>query len=152
MLGMRSKIRALPSSEGQTLVEFAFLLPLLAIIIVGIMEFGMIMYNKAVVTNACREGARYAIAYRVDSNNTYAPLTDAEISTIVNNYAANRLINAGSQTISVSVSPAARTEADRTNPLTVTAAFNYNYLFLSPFAPVLGNTINLGARSIMRME
>jgi hypothetical protein len=44
--------------KAQTLVEFAFVLPLLLLLMVAIIEFGIIFYTQMAVTNAAWEGAR----------------------------------------------------------------------------------------------
>lgn len=49
------------SEKGAAVVEFAVILPLLLLIVFGIVEFGFMLYNKAMITNAAREGARYGI-------------------------------------------------------------------------------------------
>ena len=46
---------------GQSLVEFALVLPLLAVIIFLITEFGRALYEYNVLTQATREGARRAV-------------------------------------------------------------------------------------------
>jgi Flp pilus assembly protein TadG len=45
--------------RGQSLIEFALLLPLLLVLIVSAIEFGRLFYTKIVITNAAREGAYY---------------------------------------------------------------------------------------------
>jgi hypothetical protein len=60
----RSKAR----QRGVVTVEFAVLLPLLVVFLVGIVEFGHVWYLRHALTNASREGARYAVAYRVNSS------------------------------------------------------------------------------------
>ena len=47
------------NQNGAALVEFAIVLPLLLILIFGIIEFGVMFYDKAMITNATREGARW---------------------------------------------------------------------------------------------
>ena len=49
-------------NKAQGLVEFALVLPLLLLIILGIMEFGRLLFSYAIVTTASREGARYGSA------------------------------------------------------------------------------------------
>ena len=44
-------------------MEFAIIAPLLFIILFGIIEFGILIYNKAMITNASREGARAGIVF-----------------------------------------------------------------------------------------
>jgi hypothetical protein len=48
------------SERGQSLVEFAFVIPLLVILVFGIIDFGMALRAYITVTQATREGARYA--------------------------------------------------------------------------------------------
>lgn len=50
--------------RGTSAVEFAIVLPLLVVFVFGIVEFGLIFYNKAMLTNASREAARAGIVYR----------------------------------------------------------------------------------------
>ena len=50
-------------SEGQALVEFAFVAPLLFLLLFGIIEFGRFVYTGHVLEEATREGARYAIVH-----------------------------------------------------------------------------------------
>ena len=57
-------MKRLKRQEGSNLVEFALVLPLLLILVMGIVEVGLAIYDKAVITNACREGARAGIIFR----------------------------------------------------------------------------------------
>lgn len=49
-------------AKAQSLVEFAIILPILLLLLLGAMDFGRLFYTKIVLTNAAREGAYY-IAY-----------------------------------------------------------------------------------------
>ncbi len=49
------------SHGGQVIVEFALLMPVLLLLVLGIMEFGRAWMNANMVTQAAREGARAAI-------------------------------------------------------------------------------------------
>ncbi|MEW6173975.1 MAG: TadE/TadG family type IV pilus assembly protein [Bacillota bacterium] len=46
--------------SGQTLVEFALVVPLLLLLVFGTIEFGRIFHAQLVVTSAAQEGARKA--------------------------------------------------------------------------------------------
>jgi hypothetical protein len=48
------------SSKGQTLVEFALISPIIILLLVGIIDFGMAMDRRIVLQHAAREGARMA--------------------------------------------------------------------------------------------
>lgn len=50
-------------AKGNTLVEFALLLPILILILMGIFDLGRAFYAHNVITNAAREGARYGVAH-----------------------------------------------------------------------------------------
>ena len=47
--------------KGVAAVEFAIVLPFLVLLICGTIEFGLMFYNKQVITNASREGVRSMI-------------------------------------------------------------------------------------------
>jgi Flp pilus assembly protein TadG len=46
---------------GTTVVETAFVLPLLLLLTMGAIEYGWLLYNVQQITNAARQGARMAI-------------------------------------------------------------------------------------------
>lgn len=48
-----------PRGEGQSLVEFALILPLMVLIIAGLFDLGRAFFASITITNAAREGARY---------------------------------------------------------------------------------------------
>jgi Flp pilus assembly protein TadG len=51
------------SESGQAVVELAIILPVILIIMLGIAEFGFLIYNQMVLDSAARDGARvYALS------------------------------------------------------------------------------------------
>lgn len=52
--------RLLRCSRGQSLVEFSLILPILMILVFGILDFGLGLRSYISLSNAVREGARYA--------------------------------------------------------------------------------------------
>ena len=52
-----------PKSDerGQSLVEFALVLPVLLLLLLGILEFGWLFNGQITLTSAAREGARTAV-------------------------------------------------------------------------------------------
>lgn len=54
----RSVVRNLNKEQGAVAVEFALLLPVLLVILLGIIEFGRVYNAQITVTQAAREGAR----------------------------------------------------------------------------------------------
>jgi len=55
-------------NRGQSVVEFALVLPLLLMLLFGITELGRAIMTKNVLTSAAREGARLAIVSEPGSN------------------------------------------------------------------------------------
>jgi hypothetical protein len=47
--------------NGQELVEFAIVFPVLLLLLLGVIGFGQIVYSYSAISNAAREGARYAV-------------------------------------------------------------------------------------------
>jgi hypothetical protein len=54
--------------RGQALVEFALILPLLLLVIIGVFEFGRVVFVYANLFNATREGVRYGLTNPQDYN------------------------------------------------------------------------------------
>ena len=50
-------------NRGQSLVEFALLLPIMLLIFMMVLDLGRAFYYYSVIHNAAREGARYGIVH-----------------------------------------------------------------------------------------
>ena len=53
-------------NRGQSVIEFALVLPLLLLVLFGITEFGRCWMTQNILTSAAREGARLAIVTAPD--------------------------------------------------------------------------------------
>jgi len=51
------------SDRGQSLVEFALVLPVFVILVVGILDFGRAVWATSALASSAREAARYAIVH-----------------------------------------------------------------------------------------
>jgi len=58
------------NKRGQALIEFAFILPFLLVIVGGIVDFGLAFFVGQVIENAAREGARAGAVVRPESFTT----------------------------------------------------------------------------------
>jgi Flp pilus assembly protein TadG len=54
----------LVSEDGQAIVEFAIVLPILGLLLGGILQFGVAFHNYLGITDAARVGARAAAVHR----------------------------------------------------------------------------------------
>ena len=64
-------------TRAQSMVEFALVLPMLLLLIVGIIELGYILFVYAEVNNAAREGARSAAVHACPNTSDYIAIRDA---------------------------------------------------------------------------
>jgi hypothetical protein len=156
---MKIKRQTLGQS-GASAIEFALVLPVLLLILFGIVEFSVLFYDKAMLTNASREGARLAIVYRGPAlcvgAACYPP--QAEITTRVNDYLG---ISDGSSSLLISFdgssSPVTSVSLPDVNASTglrrqVVVTYNYGWLLLPNFATALTGPLTLTATSTMRFE
>ena len=148
------------SESGVSAVEFALISPLLFVLTFGIVEFGILLFDKAVVTNASREGARAAIVYNTDGTD-YTPITEQVIRDVVTSYANGYLVNLGVPGNSPLSAADIDIVYDPGTPVSggdVTVAVNYTYDFLvfPNLSRLIGGsftgTIDLIGTTVMRME
>ena len=144
--------------KGAVMIEFAFLAPLLFLILFGIVEISLLFYNKAVITNASREGARAGIVF------SETRLTDDEIEAVVKNYAEAHLITFDLAKPGPVLDPKpawddidSNGDRDSGEPLTVTVKYDYTFLVFHGIIKLLGNdswanSITLNAVTVMRYE
>lgn len=57
-------------SRGQSVVEFALVMPALAVILFALAEFGVMLNDQVAIVNAARDGARVAVLQEGDPNQT----------------------------------------------------------------------------------
>ena len=112
------------NERGAVAAEFALILPVLLTILFGIIEFGMVMYGREVVTNATRERARAGIIQKTPA------VTAEQITSVATNYLTGTGVSAASVTFAVPASG-----GGTGTPVTVTAT--YRYPWLVPYIPVL---------------
>lgn len=146
---MVSIIKKMKNTEdGVAAVEFALVLPILLILLFGIIEFSIIFYNKAMITNASREGARAGIVYNGQLSKQQK---EQEITTVVNEYLGNNLINFDEES-SPPIIDIDGAGGDPGTTLTVKVIYDYNYLILPNFVKKLDWMQELYAVTRMRNE
>jgi len=52
--------------QGQSIVEFALIIPIILILIMGVLDFGRAFFMKIAIVNAAREGASYLSYHPLD--------------------------------------------------------------------------------------
>ncbi len=131
--------------SGAELIEFALVFPLLLLVFLGIIDFGLLFRRYEVVTNAAREGARVAVLpgyedddvrFRVSQFLTASGLTDPAVTDV----GAPQTLTVGTQCVTV-------------RPVTV--SYPHSYSFIAGIATYFGGDFaltNLRATVAMRNE
>lgn len=137
---------ARPERErGAAAVEFALVLPLLLAMLLGVVEMGLALYDKAVLTHASREGARAGIVLRSPK------LSTNEISAIVLQRSQSSLISlmpsSPPQVTVLQSSPAAYP-----NTLQVSVQYTFQGIALGSLMQALGTPWVIRATTVMVHE
>lgn len=134
------RMRALRAdSRGQALLEFALILPILLMLVLGIIEFGRIWNINQMVSDTTREGARRAVLA------DQPPATEQQ----VHDFMMQRLWDAHVDTnvVTISFTPVGNFHVSD-QPLTVTIQFPYSFMF---FTRAFG-TVQITSSFTMRNE
>ncbi len=127
-------------TKGQALLEFALVLPILLLLVLGIVEFGHIWNINQMVSDTTREGARRAV------------IQDPTITQQgVHDFMMQRLYDAHVDTtvVTITFSQSGTGNWQATNkPQTVTIQFPYSFMF---FTRAFG-TVQITSSFTMRNE
>jgi|GEM_PF-790957 len=129
--------------SGQALVEFALILPLFIVLVVGIIQFGVGLNYWLDMQRIANQGARWAVVNKFPGCN--APATGPPCSPTLQQYLQSEPVSGG-------LCP----RVDITFPATTSEVGDpVKVLLWTPFTfvPILGlGTINLSADATMRLE
>lgn len=139
-------VRQWKSEKGAELVEFALTFPLLLLVMLGIIDFGLLLHRVQVLTNAAREGARIAVLPNYGQ---------ADVSARVDQYLLAAGLPGSATTV---VSPAEPLEIVAGKcilivPVTVT--YTHTYTFVGGIAGLFGSSLGtktLNMHANMRKE
>ena len=149
-------------SDGQAVVEFALIVPVMLLMLLLAIDFGRVFFSYVQVSNAAREAANYAAAHAVDyQSGTYTPaqfhdgainaaLQEANVQTQAGATAPMAISSPACFTplptmISCADAPEAPTTASGTGAVvsvTVTQPFTFFFPMIGDF---FGGTLNLSA-------
>jgi Flp pilus assembly protein TadG len=105
--------------RGQAMTEFALVLPIIALLLFGVIQFGITFNNYLTLTDAVRAGARKGAVARHLTDNREAVVEQAVVD-------ASTDLHLSDLDVTVSVSPGWEQGAD----VTVTATYPYSIKLL----------------------
>lgn len=133
------------NQRGVAAVEFALILFPLVLLVFGTIEFSTLLYDKAMITNASREGARAGIVYSYPDR-----IADGEIVNVINTYCSDHMISlGGDSSVSTTITWSGTASGDT---LTVRVSYIYNFLVLPNLMTSLSDGLLLQAETVMRLE
>ncbi len=123
--------------SGQSIVEFTLVLLPLLLILFGIIELGVVMFDKVTVVHDAREAARLAA------------VNDPSGKTLMADAPAGSSVTFTCATDPNSGNPAGQYNVGDT----ITAHVTYSHAFVFPLiSSILGNTIDLSSNATFRLE
>lgn len=122
------------SEKGQSLVEFALVLPLLILLLFGIIDFGRIFHAYLTLDHAGREAARAASIGKDDTS--------------IKNVAVNNASSINLKEEKVSIFPV----GSKSSGSDVTITITYPVDFLTPVIGKLISPLTLTDTTVMRVE
>ncbi len=136
------------SERGAAALEFAIVLPVLILMLVGIVDFGMVMGAQSQVANAAREGGRAGALTGMQS--------EAEGAAKAAIAGMPGATNSGTKVVvtctKTNGSGCNMAGTDSNTGSTVTVTITYVHTWLSPVLLGFLPTFNLQGRSTMRIE
>lgn len=109
-------------ARGQGLVEFAMLVPLFMLLLLGLLEFGFVFDQTMTISYATREGARSASAF-ASGNSTTLPCADVDKNIIA---AVQRVLDADGSRVDLTRISEIRIYRAQTNGTPFTGPANNN--------------------------
>jgi Flp pilus assembly protein TadG len=136
MATLRSRLARWRSETGAEFVEFGLALPLLLLVVLGIMDFGMMFQQYEVITNAAREGARVGVLPGYT-------LTDAQSRAA--SY-ASQVTGPGVATVPMPTTTQTPIGANCMTTITVVVTYPHQYMFVGQLMSMFGGS--LGTKTI----
>ena len=125
--------------RAQGLVELALALPVLLMLVMGIVDLGLALRSYVVLTNASREGARFAIV---------CPATDDLIKSRVVEYASPLVKNTNDVTVTWVAQPGRCKSGEAVEVQTFS-----DYTYVTPLlGAILPSPLRLSTKTTMRAE
>jgi Flp pilus assembly protein TadG len=115
------------TNQGQGILEFALVLPLLLLVVFGVLDLGRIFFVTIGLTNAAREGVRYLTLHPDDVSNEFGSFWGSKAAaTDEANYSG--ITVSGSQVTVTCSNVDGDDLCDSGTPATVTVTYNFDLI------------------------
>lgn len=132
--------------KGTAMIEFVIVFPVLILLMMGIMDYSVVLYDRAMMQNASIKAVRYGI---VRGNPNY--VTTAAVSTYAKKYLTT-LVSFASPIPAATVVVTQSSSTPKTGD-TLTVKINFTYTRLSYMSSLgFSSTVALMAQSTMTYE
>lgn len=122
--------------KGQALVEMALITPIILLIIMGIIDFGIMFNNYSIISNAAREGARFGVV----------GYNDLEINDIINDITTTL----DNENLVIEITPG---EAFRIRGVELLVKIDYEIEPITPLiSAILPDPFTISSKTAMRIE
>lgn len=121
------------SQKGQSLVEFALIVPLILLLLFGMFDIGRVLFSAVALEHAAREGARVASVGK----------TNAEVIASIR----NATTGLDSNQVAVSISTQARTSGEN-----IEIHLSYPVSMINPLLRTFQHSFTISSKSVMRVE
>jgi Flp pilus assembly protein TadG len=141
------------TEKGAELVEMAFVIVLFVTLMIAVFEFGRAYNIYQNITNAAREGARFAVAPQRGGTVNYP--SESDVRTVINNFMQSANLNPSGAGVSIDVQLNNQTVDPSCTPCTVgsvSCACGTRVSITYPFSFKFYGGVNLSTTVLMRNE
>lgn len=126
----------LKNNKGQAMIEMAIILPILLLLVLGIFDFGRILYSQILLENNARYAARVGIVKN----------SDAEIIQAINESSSGL----DTSRLNIVIDPS---ESTRSSGDALRVKLDYDVDIFTPLiSNIIGNPVNISGEATMRVE
>jgi Flp pilus assembly protein TadG len=149
-------VRLRKDEHGQAIVEFTMVIGFLVILVISILEMSLFLYNYAVLTDAAKEGVRYAIVHGSSTGTAMSGTAETPPWSPCSTAATGGVLSAVQAYAAASVHSTSGMNVDlcypdgNNNPgsaVQVNVSYLYSPLFLTNWA-----TVTISATSVGRIQ
>lgn len=138
-------------SRGQSLVEFALVMPVFLLLLGGVIDFGFMFYSRITVINAAREGARGAVT-AIDNPTSIPSMVDSSVASAASGLVAADLSDTAT-CVGIAQAKCDFAAGGQPDPLPGDAvSVTVTYKYHSFFAQLFGSSIDLKSTVQMVIE